>query len=51
LTSLFLEADVLFSAVHRPDSAPGLLVEFAAAGPVRAVNSAMRARKRAATSR
>lgn len=40
MIALFLDANVLFSAVHRPDSAPGLLVEFAAAGMVRAVTSA-----------
>lgn len=40
MIALSLDANVLFSAVHRPDSAPGLLVEFAVAGIVRAVTSA-----------
>ena len=36
---VFPDANVLFSAVHRPQSAPGLLLEFAAAGLIRAVSS------------
>jgi predicted nucleic acid-binding protein len=39
LIVLFLDANVLFSAAHRPQSAPGLLVDFACAGLVRAVTS------------
>jgi predicted nucleic acid-binding protein len=39
LIALFLDANVLFSAVHRPQSAPGLLIDFAAAGLVQAVSS------------
>ena len=36
----FLDANVLFSAVYRPQSAPGLLIDFASAGLARAVTSA-----------
>ena len=36
----FLDANVLFSAVYRPQSAPRLLFDFASAGLARAVTSA-----------
>jgi predicted nucleic acid-binding protein len=39
LIVLFLDANVLFSAAHRPQNAPGLLVDFASAGLVRACTS------------
>jgi predicted nucleic acid-binding protein len=40
LIACYLDANVLFSAVHQRPSAPGLLIDFAAAGRVRAVSSA-----------
>jgi predicted nucleic acid-binding protein len=40
LIVFFLDANVLFSTVYKPQSAPGLLIDFAAAGLARAVTSA-----------
>ena len=36
---VFLDANVLFSAAYKPDSAQGLLIEFAAAGLIQTVTS------------
>lgn len=36
---VFLDANVLFSAAYKPDSAQGLLIEFAASGLIQAVTS------------
>jgi len=39
LKRVFLDANVLFSAAYKPDSAQGLLMEFAAAGLIQAMTS------------